>query len=227
MGVVEPPRAIAAGADIGEYPLMLRDLGAGEPRHDPVQPGPRRNRRRARPSRPARTAGRWGSAGRRHARRRCRGRPRRRWSGAGRRSSTSSSPRRACRAGSSARRVRGPAAGTASAGRGPGRTSRCPAHSGGPRGAPPTRRVPVRRARSAQVEVLIPQIFASSADVSPSGESASAPSTSITGAVGGDLAVDVAMVSSLRSVQNIAIAVLILGDMSCSRWESGVRVRWA
>src|SRR5271166_4789810 len=40
MGVVEPPCAIAAGADIGEHPLMLGDFGAGEPRCDPVQPGP-------------------------------------------------------------------------------------------------------------------------------------------------------------------------------------------
>ena len=40
----------------------------------------------------------------------------------------------------------------------------------------------------AHVEVLIPQIFASSADVRPSGESASAASTSITRPVGGSSA---------------------------------------
>ena len=192
VGVVEPPGAVAAGADIGEHPLMLRDLGAGQPRHDPLQPG--RDEivvapgHRDQPER--RIDGE--ALARPRARRRCRGRPCRRWSGAGRRSSTSSSPRRACRAGSPARRARGPAAGTASAGRAPVRTTRCPAQKR--RSSRRVTHAPRSSSAStrAQVEVLIPQIFASSADVRPPGESASAPSTSITRPVGGDLAVDAA-----------------------------------
>ena len=74
--------------------------------------------------------------------------------------------------------------------------------------------------------MLIAQIFASSADASPLGESARVASTSITRPVGGDLPVDVPMAASLRSVQNLRIAILILGDTSCSRWESGGRVPW-
>src|ERR1700756_947099 len=39
MGVVEAPRAVAAGPDIGQYLLMIGDLGARQPRRNTLQPG--------------------------------------------------------------------------------------------------------------------------------------------------------------------------------------------
>src|ERR1700727_2606039 len=73
---------------------------------------------------------------------------------------------------------------------------------------------------SAQVDVLIPQLLASSADVRPSGESDSDASTSITRPVGGDLtgpvvlggAVDESMATFLASVLNLLHRFLILGE---------------
>jgi hypothetical protein len=39
MGVVEAPRAVAAGPDIGQYLLMIGDLRARQPRRNTMQPG--------------------------------------------------------------------------------------------------------------------------------------------------------------------------------------------
>src|ERR1700744_2778266 len=72
----------------------------------------------------------------------------------------------------------------------------------------------------AQVDVLIPQLLANSADVRPSAESDSAASTSTTRLVGGDLtgrvapggAVDESIATFLPSVLNLLHMFLILGE---------------